>query len=142
MKIKISELRGRPDWHQTMSRGKVSGDGFWLILPDSGTAVPPVETNAPRSPFPSLPRQAGHAVAAVGRVLGAVVAGRAIRVPPDVQTAREAICSGCEENLNGRCKKCGCGVKSGHGTIRWVRKTWLATEQCPLTPPKWLKYDI
>jgi hypothetical protein len=30
---------------------------------------------------------------------------------------------------------CGCGVRS-----QFIRKTHLATEQCPLNPPKWSKY--
>ena len=93
--------------------------------------------------FPSLPRQAGHALAAATRVLGAAVTRQPIRVPPNVLAAREAICAACEENLNGRCKKCGCGVRSGGpGANRFIRKTHLATEQCPLNPPQWLKYEV
>ena len=87
--------------------------------------------------FPTLPQQAGHVIAAATRAVRAVVAGRRVRVPPEVQAAREAICAECEENLNGRCKKCGCGVRS-----QLIRKTHLATERCPLNPPKWLKCEI
>jgi|HubBroStandDraft_1064217.scaffolds.fasta_scaffold1213527_1 hypothetical protein len=74
-------------------------------------------------------------VAATSRVIGAAAAGRPITVPPEIRAQREAICTGCEENLNGRCRKCGCGVRA-----QWLRKTHLATEKCPLPEPKWGKW--
>jgi hypothetical protein len=85
--------------------------------------------------LPSIPRMARNAIAAGTRVLRAVAARQPIRVPPDVLEQREAICAGCYENLAGRCKKCGCGVRA-----QLLRKTHLATEQCPLNPPKWDRY--
>jgi hypothetical protein len=82
--------------------------------------------------FPSLPRQARNLAAAATRAIGAALAGRPIRVPEDVLKEREAICAACLENLSGRCRKCGCGVRA-----QLIRKTHLATERCPLDPPKW-----
>jgi hypothetical protein len=87
--------------------------------------------------FPSIPRQAGNVVAAATRVIGAAIAGRPVRVPPTILAQREAICAACEENLAGRCQKCGCGVRS-----QFIRKTHLATEKCPLDPPKWDIFNL
>lgn len=84
---------------------------------------------------PSLPRQARNLAAAATRVLGAAIRGHPIRVPPEILAARESICAACEENLSGRCRKCGCGVRA-----QLLRKTHLATERCPLTPPKWKEW--
>jgi hypothetical protein len=67
--------------------------------------------------------------------MGAVVQGKSVIVPPDVRAAREAICAGCSENLAGKCRKCGCGVKA-----QWIRKTQFAREQCPLPEPKWVQW--
>lgn len=52
-----------------------------------------------------------------------------------IPAQREAICKECPENLEGRCRKCGCGVRS-----QFIRKTHLATERCPLNPPKWIEW--
>jgi hypothetical protein len=51
--------------------------------------------------LPSVARQVRHASA-----------GHAILVPPDVRALRESLCAACEENLSGRCRKCGCGVRA------------------------------
>jgi len=56
-------------------------------------------------------------------------------VPIHIRAERETICASCEENLSGRCRKCGCGVRA-----QWIRKTHLATERCPLEPPKWTEW--
>lgn len=94
--------------------------------------------NGNRSPSPrarGLPPvfvQVRHAAAAATRALGATLAGRSVIVPKEVLAARETLCAACEENLSGRCRKCGCGVRS-----QFIRKTHLATERCPLNPPTW-----
>lgn len=82
--------------------------------------------------FPSLPRQASNLVGALTRAAGAAIAGRPVFVPPEVLARRDSICAACDENLSGRCRKCGCGVRA-----QWLRKPRLATERCPLNPPKW-----
>jgi hypothetical protein len=82
--------------------------------------------------FPSLPRQARNLAAAATRAIGAAISRRPLLVPPDISLHRETICAACEENLSGRCRKCGCGVRA-----QFLRKTHLATERCPLNPPKW-----
>lgn len=82
--------------------------------------------------FPGLTRQVRNVAAAATRAVGAVVRRQSILVPAAVRAEREAICAACEENLVGRCRKCGCGVRA-----QLIRKTHLATEQCPLDPPKW-----
>lgn len=85
--------------------------------------------------FPDAAQQVSNAAGAVVRAARAVIAGKPVRVPPEVLAMREAICAACAENIAGRCRKCGCGVRA-----QWIRKTDLATEQCPLDPPKWLKW--
>jgi hypothetical protein len=95
----------------------------------------PSQPSTKNSQLASLPRQLGHAAAVVTRTIRAAISGRPIFVPEFVRKEREAICAVCPENLAGRCRKCGCGVKA-----QLLRKTHLATEQCPLYPPKWLKW--
>lgn len=87
--------------------------------------------------FPSIGTQIMNAGKAAGRVMVAVIQGRSMIVPPEVRAEREAICATCPENLEGRCRKCGCGVKS-----QFIRKTHIATEECPLPEPKWGQWII
>lgn len=84
---------------------------------------------APSHPGPLA--MAGHALAAAGRVLVAAAKGRPIRVEPAVYRERLEICRSCQFNSQApsgvRCTKCGCGGL----------KLELATERCPLDPPRW-----
>jgi hypothetical protein len=56
-------------------------------------------------------------------------------VNKEVFESRHSICQACEHWLPdarlgiGKCRKCGCSIY----------KLWMATSQCPLTPPKWDK---
>lgn len=79
--------------------------------------------------YPPIARQAANLAGAVGRVVSAVVNGEPVRVAAEVLERRRAICLTCEfhDRERGRCTKCGCGGA----------KLELATEQCPLTPPRW-----
>jgi hypothetical protein len=86
--------------------------------------------------MPSLSTQAANALGAALRATQAVLSGRSALVPREVRAAREAICATCEENIAGRCRKCGCGIKR-----QWIRKPQLASEQCPLNPPKWTTWS-
>lgn len=86
--------------------------------------------------LPSLPRQARNLMAAATRAIGAAITGRSVFVPADILAHRESICGACEENLSGRCRRCGCGVRA-----QFLRKTHLATERCPLNPPKWMEWS-
>jgi hypothetical protein len=79
--------------------------------------------------YPSLAVQAGNAARALGRVISAAVQGEPVFVPDEERDRRLAICRGCAfyDLVQARCTKCGCGgMKPG-----------LATEHCPLDPPKW-----
>lgn len=87
--------------------------------------------------MPSLTRQAKNFAAAISRSAHAAANLKPVFVPKDVLSAREAICAVCDENLSGRCRQCGCGVRS-----QFLRKTHLATERCPLDPPKWDFYNL
>jgi hypothetical protein len=86
--------------------------------------------------FPSFPRQARNVAAAASRVVSAIVNRAPVLVPSEIRSTREIICSICEENIAGRCRKCGCGIRA-----QLIRKTHLATERCPLEPPKWTEWQ-
>jgi hypothetical protein len=84
--------------------------------------------------YPSLAEQAGNLLAAAGRIVAAAVQGEAIMVPAAVLEERKSICAGCEQfdPGPGRCRLCGCYTS---------RKLTLATESCPLDPPKWNRWE-
>jgi predicted Zn-ribbon and HTH transcriptional regulator len=79
---------------------------------------------APATP-PTLPQQA----ASLGKALVNWTSSGFAPTPPDILTAREAICRACPEwdaqalNNTGRCRKCGCST--------WA-KLRMATERCPI----------
>jgi len=102
----------------------------------NGNRAPkPATSNLQLSTLPPIPQQVRNLAAAASRVIGAVVKSKPVFVPAAVREYREAICLVCPENLAGRCRKCGCGVRS-----QFLRKTHLATERCPLPEPKWLEW--
>ena len=80
--------------------------------------------------YPSLFQQAKNAAQAVGSVVASAVRGEPVTVPQEEQDRRLAICHACEfwDLKQSRCSKCGCFGQ-------W--KTWLASQRCPLDPPKW-----
>ena len=88
-------------------------------------------TSTPRSAnaeFPSLMVQAGNLAGAIGRAAGAVLTGQAVKVSQEVLNERQAECKKCENMIGDRCVLCGC----------WYRqKVKLATESCPMNPPRW-----
>jgi hypothetical protein len=77
---------------------------------------------------PPLARQASNALGAFGRVVGAAVTGKKVRVDSATQEARLAICRACEkfDAPNEKCSMCGCHMAGVVG------KTALATEKCPI----------
>ena len=102
----------------------------------NGNRAPkPAASNLQLSTLPPIPQQVRNLAAATTRALGAALTGRSVFAPPEIRAAREAICLVCSENLAGRCRKCGCGVRT-----QFLRKTHLATERCPLPEPKWLEW--
>jgi hypothetical protein len=84
--------------------------------------------------YPSALAMAGSAAAALGRAASAVVHGEAVLVPAEEFDRRLAICRGCEQFDPGpaRCRICGCWTN---------QKLGLATEQCPLEPPRWGRWE-
>ncbi len=80
--------------------------------------------------YPSLFQQATNLTHAVGSALASAVRGEPVTVPQEEQDRRLAICHACEfwDSAQARCSKCGCFGQ-------W--KTWLASQKCPLNPPKW-----
>jgi hypothetical protein len=88
-------------------------------------------TDEPAMPaYPSLWEQAGNAAKAAAGVVSAVAHGQPVAASEEEQARRLAICHACEffDATQGRCTKCGC-------LGAW--KTWVASQRCPLEPPKW-----
>ncbi len=81
-----------------------------------------------RAKFPSVFEQAKNAMGAVGRVVQAVVTRQPVQASPLVMSERLAICGVCPELVDNRCRLCGC---------HFMAKISLATEHCPMDPPKW-----
>lgn len=87
---------------------------------------------------PAIAKQAVTATKALGRVIKAVVSNEPVTVDAATMEARLAICHECPSVRKHAgsdfllCLECGCGL---NGPIR--RKASLATEHCPLKPPKW-----
>jgi hypothetical protein len=82
--------------------------------------------------YPSTATMVGNALSAAGRVIAAAVTGEAVQVPTEEFERRYALCRSNEcgqyDSAQDRCIKCGCVANL---------KTRLATEHCPLDPPKW-----
>jgi hypothetical protein len=76
----------------------------------------------------SLAQKAKNLARAGGRVVKAVVKGRRVVVSDEERDSRLEICQGCEFFSGMTCLKCGCIA---------LFKSRLATEHCPLVPPKW-----
>lgn len=75
--------------------------------------------------YPPLAEQAGHLAGAVVRF---VASGLEVTTAEE-RARRSSICVGCEEFVPpGRCRHCGC---------RLGFKIRIASEHCPLDPPKW-----
>ncbi len=82
--------------------------------------------NVPASEMPSFAQQAGNALAAAGRAVGAALAGEPVIASTELQERRWAICLACEHLENEKCKLCGCHMRL---------KSALAQERCPIA--KW-----
>jgi hypothetical protein len=93
---------------------------------DSEYAVwtPADPAHAPPAEFPPLTEQAANLAGAVVRSIASGLKRRT----PEQQAEIMAICRECPEFSSGRCRICGCRLKV---------KIALASESCPLDPPKW-----
>lgn len=85
------------------------------------------------SPAPSSPARPCCGQIAAGIVGLAKVAAQAVGIPidqapRDAAAKRHVICIGCDRFKSGMCVECGCLVAA---------KVRIASEQCPLEPPKW-----
>jgi hypothetical protein len=85
---------------------------------------------APAS-FPPAGVQIGNALGAIGRAAHAAVSGQPVFVPNEVRDERWAQCMTCVNLVNDRCRLCGC---------YFAKKITLATESCPMSPPRWGAY--
>ena len=113
---------------------KILSSKFVLTVPEA--KAPPAKVAPARAVLPKEPtlvemaENFAHAVAAWSAIGFKTVS-------PEVYSERAAICDACQfwdgsARLGlGKCKapKCGCSKL----------KRWLASEQCPLSPPKWRK---
>lgn len=80
--------------------------------------------------YPGIAAMAGNLLAAAGRVVGAVATRAPVLVPDAVLAERKRLCVACPQfdEAAGRCRLCGC----------WTdQKLRLATERCPIEPPRW-----
>ncbi len=83
--------------------------------------------------YPSWTAMAGNLARAVGGVVSAAVHGEPIVATEKEQARRLAICHACAEWYDPeqeRCRHGGCGCFLS-------LKTRIATQHCPLDPPKW-----
>lgn len=94
--------------------------------------------------LPSVGAQAVNAVGAAGRALSAAFTGKKILVTPEEKARRMDICKACEFVIQHakhperfRCSKCGCHMNYSWLSAPGFSKAELATESCPLDPPKW-----
>lgn len=80
--------------------------------------------------YPSLFQQAANAASAAGSALASMARGEPVIAPQEEQYRRMAICHACDkfDAKQGRCTLCGCYANL---------KTRIASEHCPLEPPKW-----
>ncbi len=88
--------------------------------------------NGETTDFPSIATQARNLGGAIGRVVAAAVTGHPVKVSPEERDRRWALCMTCENLVNDRCKLCGCFFRA---------KIELATESCPLNPPRWERVE-
>lgn len=86
--------------------------------------------NARKPDYVPMVVQAGNVMGAIGRIVADVATGQRVLVDPAEKVRRFEICRACDEfdPEKSRCRKCGC--YSGF-------KARLASEHCPLDPPKW-----
>jgi len=85
---------------------------------------------------PGTARQAWNYTKAVARW---IAAGRPVRSDSRVQEIFETLCQPCEhfDAEHQSCRLCGCRVrKSGSA---FANKLRMATERCPMQPPKWVE---
>jgi hypothetical protein len=92
---------------------------------------------APARPDPPLPpfrRRLQNAAKAAGRFIKALICGDPRFVSKRETRRRQSICRDCEwyRPSDQHCSKCGCPLAR-----RWLAKTQMATEHCPLPKPKW-----
>ncbi len=107
---------------------------YRLSLPDAvefadALALKSKASEAP-APYPSWLTMAGNVASAAGRAISGAVQGERVARSVEEQGRCLVICQSCDQwdLARGRCRVCGC-------IGRW--KTRLATEHCPLDPPKW-----
>lgn len=84
--------------------------------------------------LPSVAAQVANAAKAAGKVFGAVVMGRPVKVSEEVFQSRLNVCKACSSVVaireEHRCSQCGCWLNG-----KTFAKASLATEICPLN--KW-----
>ena len=85
---------------------------------------------------PGIFEMAANAVNAAARVVETVLKGKPVLVSEEEQGRRLALCRACEFHTDdnpggvGRCRHPSCGCFTS-------LKAKLASERCPMTPPKW-----
>jgi len=74
-----------------------------------------------------------------GAVKRWIAAGRPVRSDARVQEIFDTLCRPCQyfDARRQTCRLCGCAVRRSGSAF--LNKIKMATERCPLRPPKWLE---
>lgn len=99
-------------------------------------------TQEASSQAPGLLRKAWNAGKAIGRAAGRALRGKKVLAPLEVVQERRKICDACHmlDVLKDECTHPGCGCRlSARLTVGLAvpGKLEVASESCPLEPPKW-----
>ena len=120
-------------WLDSGSDDQKRHAAFRLAQPDAAEfANRTFEVRSPPA-YPSLLTMAKNATVAAGSVVASIVHGEPITVSKEEQARRLTICHACTEwydPIQERCRHDGCGCFLN-------LKTRIATQHCPLDPPKW-----
>ncbi len=126
-----------PELLHTLLRWLISGNEVERRHAEWRLAQPDAVELADRTPevrslpaYPSWAAMAANLASAVGGAVSAAVHGEPVVASEEEQARRLAICHACDsyEPVGDRCRDCGC-------YLAW--KTRIASQHCPLDPPKW-----
>jgi hypothetical protein len=84
------------------------------------------------NPSPTTIEKVSRYAAAIAKW---IAAGRPTRSQEQIDAILATHCGPCEHFKNEACNQCGCKVNKHHAA--WRNKLAMATEACPLDPPKW-----
>lgn len=133
-----------PDYREAMQAAGMPIGGLPLV---ESPGEPPSLHEASIEPQiaiegPGILQKAWNASKAVGKAVGRMVRGKKVLTPPEVVAERRKICDACHmlDVVRDECAHPACGCKlSARLTVglKVPGKLEVASESCPLEPPKW-----